>query len=259
MLKEIFTAALGMQNNQTRLEVVANNIANANTSGFKSASVFERNLIDARANFYNTPGDIEQNDSPIGSYYDFGQGVMRETGNPMDLAIEGNGFFLMQDAEGKEFLTRSGSFRLSTDGELIAMDGKKLIGESGPIVIAESELSDPLSTGEKRSVEIRIAPTGEIYANDIEVNRLNIVTVADTQWLQRVSASDFIVTYGGETNLQKANEVIVRQGWLEGSNVNVVEEMVEMIELQRMFEAADKVIRTNDSTIDKSIASGRFF
>ena len=107
MLKELFTASLGMMNSQTRLEVSANNLANASTTGFKRAEVFERNLLDARANLYNVKGDIEQNDPPIGSYYDFSNGAMEQTSNPLDIAIEGKGFFVVQDLEGKEFLTRS--------------------------------------------------------------------------------------------------------------------------------------------------------
>lgn len=259
MLKEIFTAALGMQNQQTRLEVTANNIANANTSGFKRASVFERNLIESKSNFFNTPGDIEQNDPPIGSYYDFRPGGFRETGNKLDLALEGNGFFVTQDAEGKEFLTRSGSFMLSKDGEITAMDGKKLIGEGGPINVTSEIVSDPALTGDGRAVEIRISSLGEIFANDLEIGKLKIVKVQDEQWLQRTSGSDFIVTYGGETEFSQPDEIIVRQGWLESSNVNVVDEMVEMIELQRMFEAGDKVVKTNDGTLERSINLGRFY
>src|SRR6056297_1023818 len=131
MLKELYTASLGMLNQQTKLEVVSNNLANANTTGYKKAEAFERNLIDARANFYNTKGDVEQNDPPIGSYYDLTAGSMRQTDNPLDLAIEGSGFFVLQDEEGKDFLTRSGSFALNKEGYVIAKDGKKLQGENG--------------------------------------------------------------------------------------------------------------------------------
>ncbi len=110
MLKEFFTAALGMQNQQTRLEVIANNLANANTNGYKSENVFERNLIDARENFYNVSGNVEQNDPPIGSYYDLSAGSYTKTDNTLDIAIDGKGYFVVEDSEGKQFLTRNGSF-----------------------------------------------------------------------------------------------------------------------------------------------------
>ncbi|MCE5305030.1 flagellar hook-basal body complex protein, partial [bacterium] len=98
MLKEFFTAALGMQNQNTRLEVIANNLANANTNGYKSKNVFERNLIDASENFNNVSGNVEQNDSPIGSYYDLSAGNYSKTDNPLDIAIDGDGYFLVVDS-----------------------------------------------------------------------------------------------------------------------------------------------------------------
>ncbi|MGB9703055.1 MAG: flagellar hook-basal body complex protein, partial [Candidatus Kapaibacteriota bacterium] len=175
MLKEFFTAALGMQNQQTRLEVIANNIANASTTGFKRANVFERNLIDARANFYNVKGDVEQNDPPIGSYYDFSEGAFQKTENPLDLAIDGEGFFLLEDAEGKQFLSRNGEFRLGEDGTIIRNDGKKLIGDAGPIKVSSEIFSDPLLTQDGRAMNLRIAETGEIFLNDVEVGKIKLV------------------------------------------------------------------------------------
>lgn len=259
MLKELFTAALGMQNQQTRLEVSANNMANASTNGFKRASVFERNLIDARANFYNTPGDLEQNDPPIGSYYDFNNGAYTQTDNPFDIAIEGKGFFVVEDAENKKYLTRAGNFKLSTDGELVTTEGHKLMGLGGPISIAEAMLSNPQITSDKRALNIKISERGEIFANDMEVGRVLIADIQDEQTLQKVSGSNFFPTWEGEINFLQDEEITVRQGWLEESNVNIVQEMVTMIELQRMFEAGSKVIQTNDGTLDKAINLGRYY
>lgn len=259
MLKELFTAALGMQNQQTRLEVTANNMANANTAGFKRESVFERNLIDARANFYNTPGDVEQNDAPIGSYFDMNNGAMQQTDNPLDLAIENQGFFLLQDNEGKEFLSRAGNFRLSEDGTIIAMDGKILIGENGPININSEFLTRPQFTKDETAVNIRVAENGEVYANDSEIGKILVAKVENPETLQRISNSDFIATYQTGLKYIDPEQVQIKQGWVESSNVNIVDEMITMIELQRMFEAGSKVIQTNDGTLDKSIGMGRYF
>ena len=90
MLKELYTAAMGMLPQQTRLEVLSNNIANAGTAGFKRESVFERNLIDSKANLYNVAGDAEEDDAPVGSAIDFRPGSFRQTENPFDIAGEGD-------------------------------------------------------------------------------------------------------------------------------------------------------------------------
>lgn len=259
MLKELFTAALGMQNQQTRLEVSSNNMANASTTGFKRAAVFERNLIDARANFYNTPGDLEQNDPPIGSYYDMTDGAYTQTDNPFDLAIEGKGFFVVEDYDSKKFLTRAGNFKLSTEGELVTTDGHKLMGLGGPISIAEAMLANPQITNDKRALNIKISEHGEVFANDMQVGRILIADIQDEHTLQRVSGSNFFPTWEGDVEFINDEDIKVRQGWIEDSNVNIVQEMVTMIELQRMFEAGSKVIQTNDGTLDRAIALGRYY
>lgn len=259
MLKELFTAALGMQNQHTRLEVTANNMANASTTGYKRASVFERNLIDARANFYNTPGDLEQNDPPIGSYYDMTAGSFTQTNNPFDLAIEGRGFFVVEDYEGKRYLTRAGNFDISKEGELVTKDGHKLMGESGPINLSEEFLNNPMITGDKRAVDIRISERGEVFVNDSEIANVLIADIKDEKTLQRISGSNFFPTWEGDVQFLQDDDVRIRQGWIEDSNVNIVQEMVTMIELQRMFEAGSKVIQTNDGTLDGAIRLGRYY
>ncbi len=258
MLKDLFTAALGMVNQQTRLEVTANNIANANTTGFKRAGVFERNLIDARANFYNVKGDVEQNDSPIGSYVEFEAGSFQQTDNPLDLAIDSEGFFVVKDFEGKDYMTRAGNFRLSTDGEIIAMDGKKLQGEGGDLVIPKEMLVAKEGTTDFKSVEIKVTNEGNVMANGENIGTIVIAKPNDTNTLQRISNQDFIGTWTSNVQMKDPLKVAIKQGWVEGSNVNIIKEMVDMIELQRMFEAGSKVIATADSTLDKSIALGRY-
>ncbi len=258
MLKEFFTAALGMVNQQTRLEVTANNIANANTTGFKRAGVFERNLIDARANFYNVKGDVEQNDPPIGSYVEHTAGGYRQTDNPLDIAIQDDGFFVLKDAEGKDFLTRAGNFRLNTEGEIIAMDGKKLQGFGGDLVIPPELFGAKDAEGQFVAVDIKITDRGEVFANNRDIGTILIVRPDDNNTLQRISNQDFVTTWTADVTPVNPEEVTIKQGWIEGSNVNIISEMVQMIELQRMFEAGSKVISTNDSTLDKSIQLGRY-
>jgi len=258
MLKELYLAGLAMQNQQTRLETVANNLANASTVGYKRASVFERNIQDARANFYNVPGDVEQNDPPIGSYYDFSLGAFEKTDNPLDLAIDGKGFFLLKDSEGKDFLTRAGNFRLNEEGTIVAMDGKFLMSNEGPINLSKDYLRNKGITNDNKELNIRIDDEGYIYVNELQLAKIKLVDVQDLNSLQRISNQQFILTENAYLN-NLNNNIKIKQGWLENSNVNLISEMVNMIELQRIYEAGSKVIQTNDGTLDKSIALGRFY
>lgn len=259
MLKELFTAAFGMLNQQTRLEVTANNMANASTAGYRREAVFERNLIDARANFYNVKGDAEQNDPPIGSYTNFNFGAFQQSNNPLDLAMQNDGFFVTIDEEGKQYLTRSGQFRLSTDGTVIAMDGKMLMGEDGPINIRQEALSSSAIKDDSKATDIRISLAGEVFVNNLNVGTIQVATVENPQSLMRISGADFVTSESTNLNYVPMEEVQIKQGWLESSNVDIIKEMVEMIELQRGFEAGSKVIQTNDTTIDNSIRLGRYY
>ncbi len=260
MLKELYTAAMGMLPQQTRMEVIANNMANANTAGFKRASVFERNLIDARANFYNTPGDAEQNDPPVGSYIDYSQGSYQQTDNPLDLAIDSqNGFFMVEDADGNKTLTRSGSFKMSEDGYLVTMEGKKIIGTNQePIKVSEDFYQSKLTADAAKSLNLSINTNGEISINEKYAGSIQVVDVKNLESLQQLSTSDFIIRTDTELEYRSPENTSIRQGWIENSNVNIVDEMVQMIELQRSFEVGSKVIQTNDGTLDQSIRLGRY-
>lgn len=259
MLKELYTAAMGMLPQQTRLEVIANNMANAATTGFKRQNVFERNLIDAKANLFNVPGDCEQNDPPIGSYTDFNAGSMMQTGNPLDIAIEDNGFFVLQDELGNSYFTRSGHFNLTTDGTIRAMDGKMLMGAEGALNILQEFAEKPLITEDSKAVNIKITPTGDVFANDYRVGTVLIADVNDPQSFQRVSAQNYIAGEDTSVSYKMPADTRIRQGWLEGSNVDIIKEMVTMIELQRQFEAGSKVIHTNEATLDNAIRMGRYY
>ena len=248
-----------MMPQQTRLEVVANNLSNANTIGFKRESVFERNLIDARANFYNVPGDVEQDDPPYGAYTNFDAGNFQKTDNPLDIAIENsNSFFVVQDETGAEYLTKAGHFTLDSDGTIATTDGNILMGQNGPINISNEFNVDPNEVTDTQAVKITINENGEVFANEQLVGNLRLVEIQNLDSLQRISNSNFVITDDTELNYLSTEEIKVRQGWVEGSNVDIVKEMVEMIELQRMYELGSKVIQTNNTTLDNSIRLGRF-
>jgi flagellar basal-body rod protein FlgG len=260
MLKELYTAAMGMLPQQTRLETIANNMANANTAGFKRASVFERNLIDARANFYNTPGDAEQNDPPVGSYIDYSQGAYTQTDNPLDLAIDSqNGFFMVEDADGNKQLTRAGNFKLSTEGYIVTPEGRKLLGSNQePIKVTDDYNLSKQSAEQSKALNIRVSNNGEVSVNEKHIGDIQVVDVANLESLQQLTTSDFVIRTDTDLVYRNSDNTNIRQGWIENSNVNIVDEMVKMIELQRMFELGSKVIHTNDGTLDQSMRIGKY-
>jgi len=260
MLKEFYTAALSMIPQQTRLEVISNNLANANTIGYKKSEVFERNLIDARANFFNVPTNIEDNDPPIGSYIIFSNGAFHQTGNKLDLAIQNeNAFFIVENNLGQQFFTKAGNFTISDEGYIVSEDGKKLIGSNGTINIMKQFLVDKFNAIDKQSLDIRISQYGEIFINDEEIDTINLAKIHNPQTLIRIDKSDFIKNDNTEITYVDPDQVNIKQGWLEQSNVNMIEEMIEMIELQRLFETNNKVITTNNETLNDSLAMSRFF
>lgn len=260
MLKELHTAAIGMLNTQTRLEVTANNIANASTVGFKRAGVFERNLIDAKSSLFNNPAKLEQADPPIGSYIEWRPGGYNNTANPLDLAIDGAGFFITKDLAGDMFLTRSGSFKLSPEGFVITPEGRCLVGINEEVIRIPDykNIDGGDATSPKSSVNITVSNTGNIYANDVSIGTIQLVEADDYSQLTRVDRQSFITN--NNTIIKKIPEELVhiKQGWLENSNVDIINEMVTMIELQRAFEAGSKIIQTSDSTIEKTIQTSKF-
>lgn len=257
MLKELYTAALGMMPQMTKLEVTSNNIANGNTVGFKREGAFERELISARQTMNHLQGSVEQDDTQVSRYADFTQGALQKTGNQLDVALDGKGFFVVQDDKGDEFYTRAGHFTLSSEGRLSTPDGKQVMGDSGAFQLREGMQRDGLVQDEK-PIDIHIKDTGEVFANDQALGKLQIMTVENPQTLKRDSATLFIAT--DKTVLEPATkeDTHVKQGHLENSNVNIIAEMVQMIQLQRNFELGQKVISTNNDTLDRSMDLGRF-
>ncbi len=239
-----------------KLEVTANNIANANTPGFKREGVFERSLIEARGNLLNVQGSPEEEDLPMGRYYDFSQGSFEKTDNPFDAVINSEGFFLLRDNEGKESLTRAGHFTLSSDGYLVTPDGKQVIGSEGPLQLRDG--TENTDEPHQNHFELRIRETGEVFVNEREVGKMMVVTVDEPQALERSSATQFQLKDDDVYTPLADEKLNIRQGYVESSNVNIISEMVNMIQLQRSFELGQRVITTNDNTIDRSLEVGRF-
>lgn len=253
MLRGLYTAYTGMLNEQYRMDIMSNNLANADTVGFKKegstsqaySEVMAVKIKDTTEN-PNTPkrlGNMSLGVKIGETYTDFSQGSLRDTGNTYDLALSGDGFFNVEftnkAGETSTKYTRAGSFVLTTDGYLTTKDGDYVLGQNGRI---------QLSTTAGNTV---IDENGNIYQDNQLVAKIKITEFEDTNYLTHYGESMWDAKEGAVAN--DATDFKVHQGYLEMSNISVVTEMVNMISIQRQYEANQKLITTYDESLDKSV------
>ncbi len=248
MVRGLYTAWTGMANEQKRLDIISNNLANAATVGYKKDSVTNQSF-DNLLTLKIKDASEAYNDRPIGTmslgvklgevYTDYGQGPLKETGNPFDLAIEGKGFFQVSatDANGNEVVryTRDGSFTMNQNGNIVDAVGNSLMGESGEITI-------PVD-----AANITIDTDGSVYADGTYIDKVLTTEFEDYNYLQKQGDSLYVALDGANGTTGTA---AIRQGYTEQSNVNVISEMINMIAVTRAYEANQKVIQTVDGTLD---------
>jgi flagellar basal-body rod protein FlgG len=237
----MYLAAAGALVQQLRLEVLANNVANINTSGFKGEQAVFQIPEENADQVIETPLEgvhsLSPYAPPFGTVTDFSQGALQRTGNPLDLALNGKGFFSIQTPSGVQY-TRQGSFTIDAEGVLVTQDGYPVMGEGGTLSLEEGTVD--------------IDEEGVISVDDGEVGRLQIIEFFDPQVLQKTENGRFVPVGDGPAG-RRPETVLVSQGFLEASNVNPVRAMTEMIETSRMFEAYQKVINTADEATAQSI------
>ncbi|MCH5279839.1 MAG: flagellar hook-basal body protein [Lachnospiraceae bacterium] len=251
MVKGLYTAYTGMLNQQNKMDVLANNLANAATTGFKkegsTSQAFDTMLaykikdqsVGVRAQRIGTMNlgvKIGEN------YVDYSQGPFKLTDNTYDLAISGNGFFCVEftSKSGDRSIkyTRDGSFTLNVDGYLVTKDGDYLLDTNGQRIRL-----DPLST-------TSIDQSGAIYQNDRLITTIRLQDFADYNYLEHYGENYYQPVEGFE--FADADGSII-EGYLEASNVQVVSEMVNLISVTRAYESNQKLIQTIDSTLDKAV------
>ena len=217
-------------------EITANNLANASSPGFKRDLLFTRELSRAQAQQMPRKSDWE---TPMIDqvYTEFEAGTLEKTDNPLNLAIEGDGFFVVETDAGETALTRSGIFSVNPTGFLVNGDGHRLLSDGGPIAVSEGVLS--------------VAESGQVEINGTPVGTLRIVTVPDRQILKKIGDNEFVTPEDIEP--LAALNYAVRQGYLEASNVNAIKEMVSMIISFRNYEADAQALKTQDETLEKLI------
>ncbi|MDD6330897.1 MAG: flagellar basal-body rod protein FlgF [Clostridium sp.] len=253
MVKGLYTAYTGLRNEQRRLDVISNNIANSNTTGYKKMGVtsqsFSQELavrVDDDSDGYLVKGigDVSLGVKIGETYTDFSQGGFRETGNAYDVALEGDGFFTISttDKSGTEHIryTRDGSFTVTRDGYLVTKDGDFVLGTNNQrIQIPGADTAD-----------VSMDSLGNVYANEALVGRLQIVDFQNKDALSLYGENMFEAL--PEAGMV-ASTALTRQGYLETSNVNVINEMVSMITITRAYETNQKMMQTIDSTLDKAV------
>jgi flagellar basal-body rod protein FlgG len=211
-------------------EIHSNNLANVDTAGFKRDMVFVELLN-------QMTGEREERAVNLRMVTNFTQGSLKETGSPLDVAINGQGFFLVRTPSGL-CLTRNGSFTLDEDGNLVTQQGYRVMGAGGEIKLGEGSPA--------------ISEDGGIFIEGVEVERLKVVEVADKNTLIKAGDGLFSLRTGGAPNEGSPGDFEVKQGFLEGSNVEPVREMVEMMNDFREYEANMRALMIQDRTLEKA-------
>lgn len=226
---------------QQRMELITNNLANVGTTGFKKdIAVFKGILasqIGTTAPGTDPPATFNKLSHAI---TDFSPGAIKVTSEPLDIAIEGEGFFAISTPQGTRY-TRNGNFTLNADG-LLSLGEFPVEGSGGPITLPSGEvIIDPSGKISVKGVESGSEP--------IEIDTLTVYTFAQPNDLKKVGGSLFEIVRGEAT---ASPDAYVRQGALEASNVNPIEEMVAMIKVMRLYESSQKAIQTADEIAGKA-------
>lgn len=251
MVKGLYTAYTGMLNQQNKVDVIANNLANAATTGFKkegsTSESFDAVLaykIKDQTSAYRARsiGNMHLGVKIGENYVDYSQGAFETTNNPYDLAISGKGFFCVEftskSGEVSTKYTRDGSFTLNVDGYMVTKDGDYVLDEDGKRIKL-----DPMAT-------TSIDESGTIYQDNAVVTRVAVQDFEDYNYLEHYG-ENYYQPVEGATLIDADAKVI--EGYLEASNVQVVTEMVELINATRTYESNQKVIQTIDETLDKAV------
>ncbi len=210
------SASASLQMLERRQQVLSNNLANASTRGFKAESPFARMMGNALAT--------------TDTVLDTSAGSLTQTGNPFDLAVAGDGYFVIQTPAGERF-TRDGSFELNADRQLVDGRGNAVLGEDGPIVL--------------RNGKVEIDDQGDVKVDGKSVARLRLETVADGARLEHEGGTQFVPDASRQS--VAAGERRIRQGFVEESNVNTMLAMTDMIDVLHRFSNAQKTLTTLDS------------
>ncbi len=263
MVRALWTAASGMTSQQLTVDTIANNLANVNTVGYKRESTNFKSLL-----YQNLTGPTDEPNRPepmqvghgvraVGNSRNYSMGILQQTDNPTDVAIEGKGFFTVLKGEQVAY-TRDGSFKISMteDGTyaFVTSDGDPVLSTDGEPIIMDSTIPvDAIVISADGSVDYMDEATNTL----INLAQLNIVQFPNVNGLEAIGSNLFIETPASGVPLSEAeNEDLekskLKTGYLEGSNVQVADEMVKLIVAQRAYELNSTTIKTVDSMMQQA-------
>ncbi|MDE6181578.1 MAG: flagellar basal-body rod protein FlgF [Eubacteriales bacterium] len=251
MIRGLYTSAIGMITQMNKMDTITNNIANVDTTGFKEDNAVVQSFSENMMKIFDDPEQkLIKRDNNIGKvslgnfvtevYTDFSNGSIKETTGTYDFAIDGEGFFaiecLEKDGSTIERYTRDGSFTLNSNRELITKEGNYVLGDNGRITIPNGEVS--------------ISENGYIYVDGEFVDRLKLVNFENLESLRKYG--DNLYDRIDETVEKPFNSRLI-QGHLEGANVNIVDEMVRLINVSRIYEVNSNMIKSHDNVMGKAV------
>jgi flagellar basal-body rod protein FlgG len=257
MFRSLATAASGMEAQQTKLDVTANNIANVSTNGFKKGRAEFADLMyqsmraggapTGAGTQAPTPTEIGLGTRLVATSRELGQGELHQTGGPLDVAIEGHGFLAVTMPNGETAYTRNGKLQMSSEGRLVTSEGYAIAGD---ITIPPDAQSVTIAADGTVSAKV----SGDTQAT--ELGQIQIASFANPGGLAAQGGTLFKETTASGTAVLGApgegGAGTLRQGMLEVSNVNVVEEMIDLISGQRAYEINSRVIRAADEMLGQT-------
>ncbi len=241
----LFSAANGMKTLEERHAVVANNIANASTPGFRRQMSIPKGFHSVFLNSRGTVGEYDREDAPGGgvkgieTFTDATSGPIQRTGNPLDLALAGPGFFAVQTDQGTQY-TRNGRFSIDSQGMLINDQGLRVLSVAG----------GPL---EVQGGQVEIASDGSVRADGVAIGQISVVEFEDIHMLARQGTSLWSASPEGEARSAAGVNTTIEPGALESSNVQIPLEMVNMTIALRAYQANQQVITATDETVGRMI------
>lgn len=250
MVRGLYTAATGMTVQRDKMDVLTNNLVNAETTGYKKDTLLTSTFVNVMLERINDPSVSILGGNDVGAYSfgthvdelvtDFTQGSLEQTDRATDLAIVGEGFFVIETESGERY-TRSGNFTVDSEGYLVTTDGNYVLGKKGRVHVGLSDFA--------------VGADGTVSGESVALNKLRLVTI-DDQTALRKEGNNLYSIYGDAEAIPTMEATVV-QGAQESSNVDITDEMVDMLTVYRKYEANQKVVSMTNESLGLAVNLGK--